>query len=114
MPSDRMYETLYAIKGKEERTGIIYQIITADGITKRKNSPIPWNISIETGTRVFAQAEEYFTYNKRKITFNHFEMLIANAPPTFSSPDLNTKNQHRGICKRRVTTEFRSIGMVKL
>jgi hypothetical protein len=32
MPSDRMYETLYAIKGKEERTGIIYQIITADGI----------------------------------------------------------------------------------
>lgn len=109
-----MYETLYAIIGKEERTGIIYQIITADGIAKRKNSPIPWNISIETGTRVFAQAEEYFMYNKRKITFNHFEMLIANAPPTFSSPDLNTKNQHRGICKRRVTTEFRSIGMVKL
>ena len=37
-----------------------YQIITAEGIAKRKNSAIPWNISMESGERVIEQAGENF------------------------------------------------------
>ena len=87
-------ETLLFTTGGNESN---YQIIKAEGIAKRKNSPIPWNRSIEIGTRVFWQAEEYFMYNPSKITFNQYEILIATAAPSFSSPDLNTKTQHRGI-----------------
>ena len=44
---------------QNERKGA-YQIITAEGIAKRKNSPIAWNISIERGERVIEQAGENF------------------------------------------------------
>ena len=68
-----------------------HQTITAEGIAKRKNSHIPLNSSIEMGARVFAHAEEYLMYNTRKITFDHIEMLTANAPPTLLRLVLNTK-----------------------
>ena len=48
------------------------------------------------GARVFAHAEEYLMYNPRKITFDHIEMLTANAPPTLLRLVLNTKAQQRG------------------
>jgi hypothetical protein len=64
---------------KKKGEGKIYQIITAEGIAKRKNSPIPWNISIEIGTRVFALVN--FMYNPSKITFNQYDRPIANAAP---------------------------------
>ena len=91
-----------------------HQIITAEGIAKRKNSQIPWNSSIEMGARVFAQAGEYLMYNPRKITFNHIEMLIANAPPILFIPVWNTKAQQRGIWIQRVTQELISMGRSRL
>ena len=75
----------------------IYQSIAAEGIARHRNSLIPWNNSIEIGTRVFSQAEEYFMYNPSKITFNQYEILIATAAPSLSSLVLNTKTQHRGM-----------------
>ena len=91
-----------------------HQIITAEGIAKRKNSQIPWNSSIDTGARVFSHAGEYLMYNTRKITFNHIEMLIANAPPTLLSSVLNTKAQQRGMWRQRVTQEVASMGRSRL
>ena len=74
-----------------------YQTIIAEGIAKRKNSPIPSKSSIEIGAWVFAQAGEYFMYNASKITLNQYEILRAKAAPRFSIPDLNTKAQHKGM-----------------
>ena len=87
-------QTLFITTGVNENN---YQTIIAEGIAKWKNSPIPWNSSLEIGTRVFLQAEEYFTYNPSKITFNQYEIPIAKAAPRFPSPDLNTKTQHSGM-----------------
>ena len=86
----------------------------AEGMAKRKNSPMQLKISIEIGARDFAQAEEYLIYNTRKVTFNQFEIQIANAPPRFCSPDLNTNAQQRGICKETVTEELMTIGIIRL
>lgn len=66
---------------EEEEEETDYQIITAEGIAKRKNSPIPWKISIEMGALVFAQALLYFMYNPSKITFNQYDIPIAKAAP---------------------------------
>ena len=104
-------EILFVTTGANEN---IYQIIIAEGMAKRKNSPIPWKISIEIGTRVFLQAEEYVMYNPSKITFNQYEIPIATAAPRFSSPDLNTKIQHRGMWKHKTTQELISIGLTRL
>lgn len=105
-------KVLYYIwrKGEEK----IYQIITAEGIAKRKNSPIPRNISIEIGTLVFELALVYFMYSPSKITFNQYDIPMANAAPRCPSLDLYTKTQHRGIWKQRVTQELTSKGMIKL
>ena len=87
-------QTLFFTTGVNENN---YQTIIAEGIAKRKNSPIPWNSCLEIVTRVFLQAEEYFAYNPSKIIFNQYEIPIAKAAPTFPSPDLNTKTQHSGM-----------------
>lgn len=86
----------------------------AEGIAKRKNSLIPWNNSIETGTRVFSQAEEYLIYNPSKMTFNQLEIPSATAAPRLSKPDLNIKTQLIGTCKQRLTQAHPSMGMIKL
>lgn len=88
--------------------------MTAEGTAKRKNSPIPRNISIEIEARVFAHAEEYLMYNPRKITFNQIEMLIAIAPPILFSSVLKTKAQHSRTWITRVTQELKSMGRSKL
>lgn len=66
------------------------------------------------GALVFAQALVYFMYNPSKITFNQYDIPIANAPPRCCSLDLNTKTQQKGIWKQRVTQELISMGMIKL
>ena len=80
----------------------------------RKNSPIPWNSSIDTGTRVFAQLEEKIMYNPSKSTFNQYDIPIASAAPMFSSPNFNTSAQEITMWKQMVAQELMSKGLVKL
>lgn len=97
-----------------EREGSFYHIMTADGMAKWKNSPTPSNTSIEMGTQVFAQVEEYFMHKKRSITFEHIDTSMATAAPRLFSPDLNTSSQQRGMWTQRVAQEVMSMGMIKL
>lgn len=69
----------------------------AEGIAKRKNCPMARKDSLETGARVFSQAEEYIMYNPSSITFNQVDRLKARAAPMLPNSSLNTRVQHAGI-----------------
>ena len=85
-----------------------------EGIAKRKNSPIPLKSSLESGTRVFAQESENFMYKASKITFNQYEVAMANAPPNRPILDLKTSSQQQTKWKQRVNEEENIRGMIKL
>lgn len=96
------------------KEGVNYQIIPADGIAYRKNSPTPRNGSIEIGTRVSSQSVENFIYNPSIITFNQYEVPIESAAPKQPNPDLKTNSQQKATWKHRVTVELITRGSIKL
>jgi len=67
---------------------------------------MPWNSSVEIGTRVFLHSIENFMYNPSKITFSQYEVPIKNAAPKLPNPNLKTSSQQKATWKQRVMEEL--------